>query len=444
MNMHRLLSALLRLLVLIPGTISCYLPAKGRMRFSPSKTAASCAAVLLPCSAVIALLYALFPIDLNQMLFPFLALSFFLYRRTMNLDLPRSLAVYAGVCAIETFPAQFACAFDAFLHPASGAADLSPEAALFQLILSLLLPAAFARPAARHFTWMVERLEFPKIWYSTIALSAVSLIMNVIAIPKSYATLHTGRMYWIFPVAEAGALTVTTGFYVLFYRGSALILEQAELKERSRLLEMQSRQYLSLLEHVRQTAKLRHDFRHSLRLLASLAEQGDTDSIRAHIAEYETLSERHAIADYCRNAALNALFSYYHEIAAAARIQTDWSIELPEPLPFAEPDITGLFGNLLENAIAGCLTLPEGSRYFCLTAQVRHGKMLYIVSTNSFDGKIRKGKNGYLTTKDNGHGIGLSAIAAAAQKYGGSAKASNSDTEFFVDVILKIQDRAQN
>ena len=30
------------------------------------------------------------------------------------------------------------------------------------------------------------------------------------------------------------------------------------------------------------------------------------------------------------------------------------------------------------------------------------------------------------------------AIAAAAEKYGGSAQASNSGTEFYVDVVLKI------
>ena len=91
----------------------------------------------------------------------------------------------------------------------------------------------------------------------------------------------------------------------------------------------------------------------------------------------------------------------------------------------------------MDNAIAGCLTVPEASRYFCLTTQVRHGR-LYVVSTNSFDGKVLKGKEGYLSTKDNGNGIGLSAITAAAEKYGGSAKASNSNTEFFVDIVLKI------
>lgn len=64
--------------------------------------------------------------------------------------------------------------------------------------------------------------------------------------------------------------------------------------------------------------------------------------------------------------------------------------------------------------------------------------MLYIVSTNSFDGKVRKGKGGYCSTKHGGTSIGLASISAVSEKYGDSVKASNSDTEFFVDVALKI------
>ena len=104
----------------------------------------------------------------------------------------------------------------------------------------------------------------------------------------------------------------------------------------------------------------------------------------------------------------------------------------------AEPDMVSIFGNLMENAIDGCRTVPEGRRYFCLTTQIRYSSRLYIVSTNSFDGRVRKGKDGYHSTKPSGNGIGLTAIAAAAEKYSGSVQASNSETEFFVDVVLKI------
>lgn len=438
MDMNRWLSTLPQFLVLLPSAASCYYTMQNQMRHTPFRTAALCTAVLFPYSLLCSCLCAILRIDINVILLPSLILFFFLYRRTVTASLPKCLAVYVGVCAVQTFPAQFAYAFDAFLHPTSGAADLSVEAALFQLGLSCLIAAAFVWPACRHFIRMVDRLDFPKIWYSTVALSAIFFIMNVLCVPISYSTLHTGRILYIFPLIEGGALAVLTSIYLLFYRGTAVILEYAELKERSQLLEMQSHQYRALLEHIRQNARLRHDFRHSVRLLSSLAEKGNIEDIRAHLAEFEISLTESTPKNYCANAALNALFGYYHEMAVSACIDTDWHIELPEPLPATELDMAALFGNLMENAIEGCLTIPEDDRYFCLTTEIRHGNRLYIVSTNSFDGKVRKGKDGYRSTKHGGKGTGLVSITTVAEKYGGSAQASNSGSEFFVDVTLKI------
>ena len=111
-----------------------------------------------------------------------------------------------------------------------------------------------------------------------------------------------------------------------------------------------------------------------------------------------------------------------------------------ELTPANELDIVSLFGNLIENAIDGCLTpCRRAGGISALTTKSRHlTTALYIVSTNNFDGRVRKGKDGYRSTKHGGNGIGLAAIAAAAEKYGGSAQASNSGTEFYVDVVLKI------
>lgn len=438
MHIHKFLLALPQFLILLPGAASCYLSAKNRMKYSPAKTAALCMAVLLPYSTAAACLCALFSTNASFFLLPSLVLFFFLYRRTVDLELPCALAVYVGVCAIETFPVQFAYAFDAALHPLSGAAELSPEAAIFRFGVSVLLLAAFVYPATHYFQRAVDSPGFSKIWYFTTALSFVFLAFNVLATPQSYATLHTGRMLFLFPVFEACALAVLIVFYVLFYRGIVIILEHAKLQERTRLFEMQSHQYRILQEHMRQTARMRHDFRHSVRLLASLSEKGDIASIRTHLAEYETTFTENMPADYCPNAALNALFCYYREMAACAGIHTEWHIELPEPLPFSELDMAALFGNLMENAITGCQTVPKEARYFCLTTQVRHGNRLYIVSTNRFDGNVRKGRDGYRSTKHGGTGIGLASIFAVSEKYDGDAKFSNSDTEFFVDVMLKI------
>ena len=438
MDMEKWLSAWLQLLVLFPAAASCYLPARNQMKYSLRKTAGMCCALLFPCSLLGAWLYGTLQIGVNTVLLPCLIPFFFLYRRTLKTDLPRALAIFVGVCAVQTFPGQFACAFDAWLHPMSGAGQLSKEAALLQFLLACLMPVAAARPSLLHSAWAVDNLDIPRVWYFTAVLSGMFLFLNVLAVPGSYSTLHTGRMIYIFPLMEGFALFLLVMIYLLFYRGARLIMEHSRLKEHTQLLEMQVHQYRALQDYMQQTKRLRHDFRHHLRLLSTLAGKGDLEGIQTHLAEYEIRLTENTPVNYCKNASLNALFAYYHETAVQECIRTDFHISLPEPLTISELDLASLFGNLMENAIDGCRTLPETERYLCLTAEVRHNNSLYVVSTNSFDGKVRRGKDGYRSTKHSGKGTGMASIAAIAEKYRGSADFSNSDREFFADVAMKI------
>ena len=87
MDINKFLSALLQFLILLPGAVSCYLPAKNRMKYSPTKTAALCLAVILPYSAAAALLCTLFSVNPSLLLLTSLVLFFFLYRRTVDLEL---------------------------------------------------------------------------------------------------------------------------------------------------------------------------------------------------------------------------------------------------------------------------------------------------------------------------------------------------------------------
>lgn len=432
------LNSFIQLSVLIPSALSCYYTVKNQMRYTASKTALICLAVFFPYSVLAALLCDVYHIDANLVFLPSLIGFFFVFRNTVTASLPKCLSIYVGVCAVQTFPAQFAYCFDAFLHPESGAANFSTEAALFQFVLSCLIAGAFAWPACRYFYRMVDLLDHPKIWISVTTLSSIFLIINVACIPQSYSNLHAGRSGRLFPLIEVGMLTILTSIYLLFYYGTSIILEHATLKEHTHLLEMQSHQFRELQEYMRQTARLRHDFKHSVHLLSTLADKGDLDSIRAHLSEYDRRLSENASVHYCSNAALNALFGYYHEMADSAKIRTNWKIELPEPLTVSELDMAALFGNTMENAISACAALPEDERYFDLTAEIRHGNTLYVVSTNSFDGKVKKGKDGYHSTKHSGHGTGLISIAAVAEKCGGSAQFSNNDKEFYVDVMIKM------
>jgi len=125
-------------------------------------------------------------------------------------------------------------------------------------------------------------------------------------------------------------------------------------------------------------------------------------------------------------------------MADAQGVKTDWLLSIPEPLTVSELDLVSLFGNLMENAIAGCMTVPEDERRFSLSVEALQGNCLYIVSTNSFNGRTRKNGDDYLSTKRDGEGTGLLSISSVAEKYQGYARISHKGKDFFVDVMLKI------
>lgn len=437
--MDRWLAVWLQFLVVIPAAVSCYLVMKNELRYSRRATLLMGCAVLFPFTVLAAFLCTVLQIqDLNVVMLPALLVFFLLYRRTLRCGFAKALAIYAGVCAVQAFPVQFAAYYDAMIHPQQTVADLSPEAALFQLGLSGALCAAFAWPEVRWFGRVVDGVDAPKFWYATVAFSSLFLAGNILAVPQFYSTLRMARMPYLFPLLEALAFAVLAGTYLLFYYGTAVILENSELRETNRLLETQGRQYRILQAHLQQTARLRHDFRHTVRLLAGLTEEGNLDGIQEYLAQYAVDLAEYAPQRFCANPALNALFSYYQAAAAAAEIETDWKIELPDPLPMSEVDLAALFGNLMENAIDACQSVPAGERYFSLVSEVRHGSQLYVVSTNTFNGSVQQQGETFGSTKHAGDGLGLPSVEAIAKKCGGSARTSSCRGEFYVDVMLKI------
>ena len=432
------LTLLPQFLVLLPSAALCYLPMKNRLRFSWKKTVSLCLLIFLPFAAIAAWACLAWKLDMNYILMPSLALLFVFYRCSVRVEFPCALSVFVGVCTLMTFPSQFAYGFDAWLYPASGAANFSMRAAIFQFALCCLLCGLLAFPCWKRYDKLIDQLSASPVWYPFLAVHIVLFVFNMLMIPYSYAVLYTGRVFPSFLALEAVMLALFLLLHVIFYHVADVILKHAELIQRSRFLEMQAEQYQTLQNHILQTRQLRHDFRQSVHILSNLAEKEDIPSLQSYLHQYEQQLDAAAPVNFCSNASLNALFNYYKAMADAQGIQTHWQISLPEPLTISELDMASLLGNLMENAIAGCTTAPEGDRKFALSVEEKQGNFLYIVSTNSFDGKPLKSGDVYLSTKRTGDGLGLLSISTVAEKHQGYARISHRGTDFFVDVMLKI------
>ena len=109
-----------------------------------------------------------------------------------------------------------------------------------------------------------------------------------------------------------------------------------------------------------------------------------------HLKKYiNALPVSHVIT-YCQNNSVNALLNYLIPIARESAVDIRIYINIPEHLPVTDIDLCSILGNVLENAIDGCKTVSSEKRSVQLSVTTRHDSYLYIVSTNTFDGIVKK------------------------------------------------------
>ena len=108
-------------------------------------------------------------------------------------------------------------------------------------------------------------------------------------------------------------------------------------------------------------------------------------------------------------------------------------------------DAVALMGNLLDNAIEGAETTPDGEdRFIRVTIRPFNQGFVLIQVENSFLGPLRERRGRLLSTKDPGsRGYGMRSIAQIAEKAGGSMEYEAEGGRFTVTVMLGTLARAE-
>lgn len=216
---------------------------------------------------------------------------------------------------------------------------------------------------------------------------------------------------------NAGAFFVTYVIVRLLEVSNDYLL----LKTANYHLSLQSLQYDNQRQRIEDARRASHDLRQSLTLIQTYIEDGNYDNLKAYLSKYVRELSPAATVVYCPHYALNAVIVYYDRLAGEHNIRFQVSMEMPQELPMEDADLVVLFGNLLENAVEGCLRCPEGDTFISLAVQYI-APSLVIVMDNSYDGK-GKAENGVILSSKGPHGgIGLISIRNICEKYHGSAQ----------------------
>lgn len=160
--------------------------------------------------------------------------------------------------------------------------------------------------------------------------------------------------------------------------------------------------------------------------------------MRDYLLEYGTALSQSGLKNlvYCENSAVNAVAAYYLATAEAEGIETRFDCRVMGELPVSDLEISGILGNLLENALEACRRMKEGEPYIHVSMRSESGGYLVLVVENSFDGVVNRKGDRFLSSKRSEPGIGLESVKCSAERRNGSCKIEYDEKRFRVNVFM--------
>ena len=438
-----MLAVLLSFIVIVPASALCFFPMKNQLRFGLRQTLLDMMVFFAVSISVVSWLGLQFSFSPNLLLFPLTALCFFAYHMHLRVHISKSLAVFSSVTALMSILGMYAAGYDALVNPSLGADSYTIAYALFQLGLESAAVLILFIPLTRYGSRIIDRLNLPRVWLWMLPFSALIIISNISIRPLKYETLFINRIF-------TAMLRITSAFLVLyflvhiaFYFIVMTILDAAEAREAKSLYELCESQFAIQQRYLDATARERHDFRQSIHVLRDLVDTGKYAAAAEYLRQYEQSQPMNDVQAFCSNNALNALLNHYVHMAIRAGIETQIEAQIEtqpsDALSISDVDLCRTVGNLFENAITGAAKAEE--KWICMSIRILGRSMLYIVVTNSFDGKVQKKGDTYLSLKSGGHGVGLHSVKTIAESYGGLTEFNHEGQEFYSNVAIPLQNK---
>lgn len=273
------------------------------------------------------------------------------------------------------------------------------------------------------------RQELTKGWWPMCALAALYTVyfsyVSMLAMTGSFGLQNVFQFLLLLSVMLVGYGVI---FHMIRYMREAALNEQIERQQ------MVIAQKLELMQKAEEDARrLRHDFRHHMLNLAEYAGNGDNEAILRYLGEYGKEVDSTKIRRLCVDSRIDGILQAYDKRAKEKGIKAEYEISITEVLGISEVDLVAILGNLLENAIHGCLSSGKEEPYIMVRIFTKIGKLVIVVQntcSDAFDFVYEESR------PDMRGGVGISSIARSAKKYNGTVDFRSSQGMFVSRIVL--------
>lgn len=296
--------------------------------------------------------------------------------------------------------------------------------ALF-MVLGYFPIRAILRKTVSPFLSMDCRDYWKSIWFIPIFLFLSMFLALPITQSINTLSLLLSRLL--------SSVSIVAFCYIVATNHKTLMEKQALTEQ----LDMAKVHYASLQTKVEDTRKMNHDLKHMIILIRHYI---DTDD-KPGLIEFCDTTEESVLAGsdipYTGNSAVDGVIYSFKKKAEENNIHFQYKGNLANG-NISDMDICVLLGNVLDNAITGCLTINE-NRNITVVAETEANTLSFIVQ-NTFDGivNINSGKI-HSRRRENRIGVGLDSMLSICEKYGGSMKTQWDAHTFTVLFILPLE-----
>lgn len=431
-----ILRPITELLVLFPGILLAYLPMRRYIRISLRKLVA----IILPLITLFCLiggsLCYFFRIHTASMLLGMSIIAMVICLHTLTITRWKSISVFLAVCGVFCYLRNIAKAIDVLIYPDNSAPWFCLPAAIVYLFLCFLFVGLAYYPATHAARNLLEDDSFAQTWYVFWILPILFIGLNLFLTPLNPEILYEGHLMQIYIIVSLVLLGILVLFYFMFYLMATSLNKNDHLRQENQFLSMQQTQYHNLKTSIEETKRVRHDMRHHITILQTLAKRKEWEELEAYLSTVQKEIPDTSL-NLCDNLATDSVVSHYGLLYKNNNIPFSIELDLPRELPVPEIDFCTVLSNLMENALEASLQITSSKRMIKVKAYL-HSKSIILLSVeNTFNGVIREKDGVYQSSKRRGNGIGIQSVSHIAEKTGGYSRFTYDDHIFRADIMLR-------
>jgi len=434
--MMNFLCPTLELMILLPGVLLAYLPMVQYLRMRPARLAMiTIPLILFLCLVGGAVSYFL-PVKVMWLFLPSAAIAGLAYVHMLRITRWKSVSVFLAVCGVFACLGSVTRALDLIFAPENTAPCLSLRRALLYNLLCWIFTSIAWRPSTHATRELLKDDSLARTWYVFWILPLLFVGLNLFMIPLHPEIMYQGRMIQVYIVVSLALLSLLLLFYFMFYLMAESLNRNDRLRQENQFFSMQQARYDNLCTAIAETREARHDMRHHLNALLSLARQKDWDSLENYLSEAQG-SIPDTMLNLCDNTAIDSVADHYGLLYRKQGVPFSFELDLPRELPVPEIDLCSVLSNLLENALEASLHTAPERRQIKVQAYLRSEHMVLLTVENAFDREVREKDGVFQSSKRKGEGIGIQSVRRIADKNGGYSRFSYEDGIFCANVMLR-------